>query len=91
MTGEAIASPVNMLKYALLSAGATDNQAVSKIRPDDFNTFFARVGSRVAEELRTTECEPVRPRPPIVCSSAFRVHFVTLPELSSAFAATEQQ
>ena len=73
----------NLRKFAL-GPGAVDSQSDSEIRPNDFNAFFSRVGSRVADELNATPCEPMGPRPPIVCSSAFRVHVVTLPELSAA-------
>ena len=74
----------NSLQKFALSPGAVDSQSDSEIRPNEFNAFFSRVGSRVADELSATPCESVGPRPPIVCSSAFRVHVVALPELSAA-------
>ncbi|KAF0289874.1 hypothetical protein FJT64_011878 [Amphibalanus amphitrite] len=58
--------------------------------PDDaaanrFNTYFAEVGHRIAEELAgRRDGTALPPRPPTVCSSAFTVRPATLPELSGA-------
>ena len=51
-----------------------------------FNTYFAEVGHRIAEELaaRRDGPPPPPPRPPTVCSSAFAVRPATLSELSGA-------
>ena len=73
----------NLRKFALGPAAAGPLSG-SVMDPNECNAFFAGVGCRVAEELNATPCEPVCPRPPIVCSSALRVHVVTLPELSNA-------
>ncbi|KAF0286855.1 hypothetical protein FJT64_014674 [Amphibalanus amphitrite] len=58
--------------------------------PDDaaanrFNTYFAEVGHRIAEELAgRRDGTALPPRPPTVCSSAFTVRPATLSELSGA-------
>ena len=49
-----------------------------------FNTYFSGVGRRVADELEGRSAPRLTPRPPIVCSSAFKVRAATLTELSSA-------
>ena len=52
---------------------------------DRFNTYFAEVGTRIAEELaERRDGPPPLPRPPTVCGAAFTVRPATLPELSCA-------
>ena len=58
----------------------TDDAAANR-----FNTYFAEVGRRIAEELAgRRDGTALPPRPPTVCSSAFTVRPATLPELSGA-------
>ncbi|KAF0292538.1 hypothetical protein FJT64_009479 [Amphibalanus amphitrite] len=53
---------------------------------DRLNEYFASVGPSVAAALEEAQrvTEPLPPRPPRVVSGAFRVHPVTLSELSAA-------
>ena len=54
---------------------------------DRVNKFFADVGPAVAETLSAADDgAPLPPRPPRVCSGAFRPRPVTMPELSAALA-----
>ena len=55
---------------------------------DNFNQFFAAVGSRIAAELRNSGgTGQLSPRPPIVVADAFRLQPITLSELGRVVAA----
>ena len=49
-----------------------------------FNEYFSGVGKRIADTLRTTSIHQMSLRLPRVVSNSFKVHPVTLPELSLA-------
>ena len=59
-------------------------QEEAQTRADDFNSFFASVGAKIAEDLRGDVTAGQSPRPPIVVSSTFRLGPATLPELERA-------
>ena len=75
-----------MRRFAYRTPAVEARQSETKkcLDADVCNVYFADVGRRVAEEVCARRCEPIQPRPPVVCSSAFRVHAVTLPQLGSA-------
>ena len=71
------------------AVGNEDASVLGQERADTFNEYFSSVGARVASELRAdvddeSEMEQRAPRPVTVCSSAFTLKPVTLPELSVA-------
>ena len=57
---------------------------LSAVTADRFNSYFAGVGYRIAEELAAQPVGHEPPRPPIVISAGFHVRPVTLPELGAA-------
>ena len=71
------------------AAGGESAPVVGPEQADTFNEYFSSVGARVAAELRADvdrgpSVEQCAPRPVTVCSSAFKLKPVTLPELSAA-------
>ena len=71
------------------TAGETDSSVLGPEQGDIFNEYFSSVGARVAGELRSgmgakSAVKQRMPRPVRVCSSAFVLKPVTLPELSAA-------
>ena len=66
-------------KYKSPSTPTTSADLATR-KADDLNQYFASVGACIADQLRDTR--HVSPRPPTVCSTAFELKPVTLPELS---------
>ena len=83
-------SHLKRLYVAPASAGSQPepiDEDERRAQMDNFNTFFATVGERIAAELRDGgQTSWLSPRPPIVVADAFRLQPVTLPELGRVVA-----